>query len=293
METILAFGYKGQLLVIGKHEDIETQDAKILEEGANYPLMTHHAEISFLQEPVALTTSTMDPGYHVLRRGLEPIYRDYGKYGDFGDVLFVTKAAGFYYLTAIGKKAYRLPAFAADLLPIVTDGSGQKFFLGIVRGDNGHRATVGGFMDIKNCELESAPECLTHEAWEEIGLKLQLRTQPTYDFTTTPFPASEGVTYDLLGETGYSAMMQLGVFYSPAANLRPQFSTKRVHAAVAYLVEIKLEQTVSVDILRDALACHDKMENNQIFVWNMADGDPGLRTGHKHMYDEAKRFISQ
>lgn len=286
-ETILAFGYKGVLQLIGTPEEIENKDAETVREGVRYPLMTHHAEVSFFQKAVSLPSSSSDTNYHTLRSGLEPIYRDYGKYGDFGDVLFVTKANGWYFLTAIGKKAYRLPAFAADLVPIVTDGAGQRFFLGIVRGDNGHRATVGGFMDIKNCEIESATDCLVHEAWEEIGLKLELLNQPNYSYETSPFPGVQTVTYDLLGETGNAIMFQLGIFYSPEANLRPEFQTKRVHAAAAYLLEITLKQVVSVEILREALSCNDRKENNEVFVWNIADGDPGLRTGHKHMYEKA------
>lgn len=142
-------------------------------------------------------------------------------------------------------------------------------------------------MDIKNCELESATDCLVHEAWEEIGLKLTLTNQTNYHYGNSPFPSFDYVTYDLLGEVGSASMNRLGMFYSPEANLRPEFSTKRVHVAVAYSLEIKMQQTVSVEILESALKCNDKMENNQIFVWNIADGDPGLRTGHKFMYYKA------
>ena len=86
-------------------------------------------------------------------------------------------------------------------------------------------------------------------------------------------------------------MAYLGIFYSPAANLRPEFQTKRVHAAAAYVLPIRLEQTVSAKQLQAALIPQDKAENSQPFVCAAGHACEGLNSGHAHMYDQAMRYM--
>lgn len=119
----------------------------------------------------------------------EEHFRNWGRCGHFKDAIQITKreitlgGRKFfeYSIDFVGRLEPEKATHAADILPFVTDMSGNLFFIGIIRKENpgkGKFAFIGGKRDVDGRHYETPVETVVHEAEEEAGLILIL---PRYE----------------------------------------------------------------------------------------------------------------
>lgn len=280
MRPLLVFGYRGTVLFAGSYSAVVEEDRRILATGKGMPYLTPIAEVSYDFAPVACPLPAAgDPGFAILKNWVQGPYRSVGRFGDFGDVLFVLEAGGEYILTGIGVKAFHKPGVATDLVPLVVNGSGQLFFVGVIRGRDpgkGLPATIGGFNGITGFHFDSAVETLFHEAREETGMRIELGSPPKAE--DGPFPATAPVRVTLGGRRMDCTVHLAGIVTTSDEERNVTTGVKRVSFTAAYVLPIALDTTK--DQLVQELLPQDLVEGNRVAVFQV--GVDPIRFGIGH-----------
>lgn len=120
-----------------------------------------------------------------IREFAERLYKNWGKFGPYGDVIQVTNfefsspsgdALVYCSLDFIGRLEYYKPSLAVDLLIFIKDLHNDIFFVSILRDKEpglGLPAFIGGHRDIRGFDFETPAEALLHEASEEAAFYIK------------------------------------------------------------------------------------------------------------------------
>lgn len=110
----------------------------------------------------------------------EAMYKNFGCYGPYGDILSITvkkngngDSCPYFKVNFIAQRGFQLPKESVDLLPFVHSGDGKVYFVGITRDDDlakGKIALMGGMVNAKGMYLETKQQAMVREAGEELKL---------------------------------------------------------------------------------------------------------------------------
>ena len=253
MPSILAFGNQGRITQIGRPD--------------HFDRLSPLAEVDYSFEAEVIPTLESSD-LRTLIPWIEPIYERYGKFGPFGDVIFIAESSDICIITNIGRVAYNKPALASDLIPVVVKPDGSKIVIAILRGKPpgaGLPAFIGGFHNINGLEMDSSIDCLVGEGREEAGLKIR-RVGSRLEDLFNPFPQFASVEVQL-GKSSYETNMVLvGHTYTGPSEHIPTLGLSRVSMTTAYLLPIFLDRQVIKEELLTLLVPEDTEENTSVFL---------------------------
>ena len=231
IKQILFFGYKGTISPSTITKEI---DKPIIELDANDPT----------PDDVISLSSSYEVATEDLIKFFQLRYRQWGRYGFMGDIIAVKKIvvdpsinltdSYIYVLDYIGRLAPIKGLVAADLLPIIKTGKDEYFFVGVRRKydpGKGKPALMGGLVDVKGYEMDTALKTVFHEAEEEIGLKL-FAYRPKELESLDPISIEVFTHYQ--EQKCFGKLIYQGVYRTGSNEEMPQLGLKRVYQTTAY-----------------------------------------------------------
>ena len=286
MRKILVFGHKGKIIFAGTYEQVLKKDTEIRAAGRGFPLLTHMSEVPYDFVPTLLSAPGEDNDFAFLKGAVGDIYSVNGKFGDFGDVITVLENGCDYIVASIAPKAFHKPGLATDLVPILVDFTGRRFFVGTIRGQEpgkGKPALIGGFNNIAGFDLDSSVTTLFQESRGEVGMKLSYHRESNFDKldVTTPFPSCFGVEVEILGNKKQERAYLLGVYNTSEEEKNLSLGQRRVHCTAGYVLPIHLEGgNLNKEILLRELVPQDLVENNKAAVYEIGVDNFTFGIGH-------------
>jgi hypothetical protein len=215
---------------------------------------------------------------------IESEYLSRGKFGPYGDVIFVFHQDDTYFMSLIVQFAFPKPGLAADLIPFVRDKRGQLFFIGIVRKNNpgkGNPASIGGFRNVKGFHFASAAETIISEGEEESGLKVVVCNDVIMNDVKNIINLREFRAKIIIGDIEkYTRVQLVGTYHTSEDEEISTTGYKRVYETTAYAFVINVDEDLSEETLAAKLKAGDDAQD--IFVWNLTrrGGSPKLAFAH-------------
>lgn len=244
----------------------------------------------------------------IIRDWVEQIYKAYGKFGAFGDVMQITslqisKAEIIYSLDFIGHFAYDKPGLAVDILPVVRTKTGKCFFVGIERKDRpGKLATIGGFKDVEGFHFSTAAETAIKECEEETDGTISISATFECLNNMRKIPIMKNVTATVKLGSGIRAieslpakMELLDTYQTGDEENIPELGKKRVYETTAYILLIDIDSANEYYLKSLLRAGSDAKEIRIVDITNIGnvkDLEFGM-SHHARIFEDAFYFVSK
>jgi len=279
-----------QFLLYGKKGVIQRSfvDATGLSDNFRAPLAEVGIEDFFSQSTYIgrLSVSSHCKEMEELYSNLESVYRNWGKFGPFGDCILVTVNEGYVRIILIARLAFPKPGLAADLVPFVRDSTGKLFFIGIVRKNNpgkGKPAIIGGFknIDIYGYHLDTAAETVVKECYEESGMRI---IPQSVDLAKN-INVDEFVALVNIGSAKPVTKVRLLGTYPTSDEENTASGIKRVYETTVYTFVAQFNQVLNERRLAGMLKAGD--DASEVFVWDF----DGRRDSPKLAFEHHNKIL--
>lgn len=277
MKNYFGFGKKGELLAFGEFSDRAVRHELLSREHPRF------AEVSMSDgyRPSAMRINAGKNFDEELRHAIVSEYRSvwYGKrrYGPFGDIISAVAIpdlcegrapSAIVVINYIAPQTFEKPGLGADLVIIVTNETGVRYFVGIRRTNEpgiGKPATIGGFLDVKDSRLLSPLQTILHESRDEAGITITTPSGEAVGEQELLTSEKRDVRVALSsGDNAPGTLKYLGVIPTGDVDRLPS-GRKRIYWAFGYVLEITIPAQCSSDE-RMVARCFRGSEEGAIYV---------------------------
>lgn len=236
-------------------------------------------------------------------------YRSLGKYSRYGEIIRVQRiqvsveldhVKFAYVINFIGRLAVKKPLLAADVLPVIIDGQGNRYAIMIKRKNDpgaGKLALVGGCRDVIDTHYETGMEAGVRETLEEISLRINVRDSDEYRLCQVPnYPEVVASVTLADGILAMGRLILIGTFQTGDEEIYEALNERRIHETTAYMLVVRCSEALSLEqIMASVMAQDDALEIviQQIFFSPTSKALDFGMSHHATIYNTAIKMLSE